>query len=188
METRQRISDRATRLFERDGFDNVTLAQVAEAADVSPKTVTNYFGAKEDLFFDAEPAILDALAETVRQRGPMTPTAALRPMIIDSPVLNVACPWTVVDDGIWAGMRVWSQCEDASATLRTRRAAILQSWLEPLAEAGGSAAWAGLMVGVLVLRHDLLRRGLLGGATPEEVERQVREVAGRALDAIERGF
>lgn len=44
------------------------------------------------------------------------------------------------------------------------------------------------MVGVLVLRHDLLRRGLLGGATPEEVERQVREVAGRALDAIERGF
>ncbi|MEV0974566.1 TetR/AcrR family transcriptional regulator [Microtetraspora glauca] len=188
VETRQRISDRATRLFERDGFENVTLAQVAEAADVSVKTVTNYFGAKEDLFFDAEPAILDAFVDALRHRASVSATTTLRPMILDGPLLTAPCPWTGVDTDSWNAMRVWAQCEYDSPTLRTRRAAILQSWLDPLAAASGSAPWAALMVGALVLRHDLLQRGLLGGAEPTEVERQVKDVVGQALDAIERGF
>jgi Bacterial regulatory proteins, tetR family len=48
-------------MFERRGFESVTLAEVAAAANVSVKTVVSYFGAKEDLFFDAEPAVLDVL-------------------------------------------------------------------------------------------------------------------------------
>ena len=50
--TRLRISDIATGLFLERGFDEVTVAEVARAADVSVKTVFNYFGSKEDLIFD----------------------------------------------------------------------------------------------------------------------------------------
>lgn len=51
-ETRRRISDVATGLFFARGFDNVTIAEVAEAAGVSRMTVFNYFPRKEDLFLD----------------------------------------------------------------------------------------------------------------------------------------
>ncbi|MET9350019.1 TetR/AcrR family transcriptional regulator [Streptomyces termitum] len=187
-ETRQRISDHATRLFERDGFENVTLARIAEAVDVSVKTVTNYFAAKEDLFFDAEPLVLDALTDALRRRGTASATAALRPLVLGSPLLAAPCPWDGVDPGTWEAMRVWARCEEDSPTLRTRRAAILRSWREPLAEAAGSAPWAALAVGVLLLRHDLLQRGLLDGTEPAGVRRSVETTVGQALDALERGF
>ena len=48
-QTRQEISDIATALFARHGFDAVTISQVAEAAGVAKMTVTNYFPRKEDL-------------------------------------------------------------------------------------------------------------------------------------------
>src|SRR4051794_16478206 len=47
--TRQTISDTATRLFEQHGFEQVTLSEIATAADVAPKTIWNYFGSKEEL-------------------------------------------------------------------------------------------------------------------------------------------
>jgi AcrR family transcriptional regulator len=50
--TRQAISDVATSLFMEKGFDAVTVAEVAAAADVAVQTVFNHFPAKEDLFFD----------------------------------------------------------------------------------------------------------------------------------------
>ncbi|MFD0558859.1 TetR family transcriptional regulator [Stackebrandtia endophytica] len=187
-ETRQRISDRATRLFERHGFENVTLAQVAAAAEVSVKTVVNYFGAKEDLFFDAEPAIRDALVAALAGHSPPSATAVLRPMILDGPILAGPCRWDAIDERTWEAMRVWAECEQSSPTLTSRRAAILQSWMEPLAVAGGSRPWAAMTVGVLMLRHDLVARGLLGHDDPATVEGQVRQVVGRALDALERGF
>ncbi len=55
-QTRQHISDVATGLFLERGFDAVTIAEVAEAADVSVNTVYNYFPAKEDLFLDRSKA------------------------------------------------------------------------------------------------------------------------------------
>ena len=53
-QTRQAISDVATTLFLERGFDAVTVAEVARAADVAVQTVFNHFPAKEDLFFDEQ--------------------------------------------------------------------------------------------------------------------------------------
>ena len=53
-QTRQAISDVATTLFIERGFDAVTVAEVARAADVAVQTVFNHFPAKEDLFFDEQ--------------------------------------------------------------------------------------------------------------------------------------
>ncbi|MFJ6020042.1 TetR/AcrR family transcriptional regulator [Nocardiopsis alba] len=184
-ETRQRISDRATRLFERDGFETVTLAQIAEASDVSIKTVTNYFTAKEDLFFDAEPAVLDALITAIEAcDGPAAATEALRPLILDGPLLADPRRWADVGPEDWEGMRRWSRCERDSPTLTAGRSAILHSWIAPLSEAGSSRAWAGLLVGALLLRHDLFHEGILRREEPEEIERVIRGEVGQALDAL----
>jgi len=53
-QTRRAISNAATRLFMKNGFDNTTLGAVADAAGVSEQTVLNYFPAKTDLFFDEQ--------------------------------------------------------------------------------------------------------------------------------------
>ena len=48
------IQHTAFALFEEKGFDNVTVEQVAEAADVSQSSIYRYFGTKEGLVFRDE--------------------------------------------------------------------------------------------------------------------------------------
>ena len=50
--TRQLISDTATAMFLEKGFEEVRVADVASACNVSEKTVYNYFPTKESLLFD----------------------------------------------------------------------------------------------------------------------------------------
>ncbi|GIH72343.1 TetR family transcriptional regulator [Sphaerimonospora thailandensis] len=69
-QTRENISHQATRLFLEHGFDKVTIADVAEAAQVAKMTVTNYFPRKEDLVFDLGEEFVQSLARTVRRRAP----------------------------------------------------------------------------------------------------------------------
>ncbi|MCX0241669.1 TetR/AcrR family transcriptional regulator [Streptomyces drozdowiczii] len=69
-ETRQLISDAATRLFLDQGFEQTTIAEIAAAARVAKKTVTNYFAHKEDLALDHQDAFTGSLAATVADRAP----------------------------------------------------------------------------------------------------------------------
>lgn len=78
-QTRENISDHATRLFLERGFDNVTVAEIAAAAQVAKMTVSNYFPRKEDLALDLHDAFVQAPARTVREREPgESALAALR--------------------------------------------------------------------------------------------------------------
>ncbi|WP_245667479.1 TetR family transcriptional regulator [Actinomadura macra] len=78
-QTRQNISHQATRLFLRHGFDQVTIADVAAAAQVAKMTVTNYFPRKEDLALDLHEEFVALLARTVAERAPgESALAALR--------------------------------------------------------------------------------------------------------------
>jgi AcrR family transcriptional regulator len=70
LQTRQEIAAKAMGLFARRGFDHVTVAEVAEAAGVSEKTVFNYFPTKEDLFWDEVPEREAAMVDAVRNRRP----------------------------------------------------------------------------------------------------------------------
>ena len=69
LQTRQAIAAAAMGLFVTQGFDRVTVAEIARAAGVSEKTVFNYFPTKEDIFFDEVPERLEALTDAVRGRG-----------------------------------------------------------------------------------------------------------------------
>lgn len=67
-QTRQHISNTATLLFLERGYDSVTIAEIAAAADVAKMTVTNYFPRKEDLVLDLHDIFVETLAQTVRER------------------------------------------------------------------------------------------------------------------------
>ncbi|MEU7075381.1 TetR family transcriptional regulator [Streptomyces narbonensis] len=78
-ETRLLISDHATRLFLEQGFEQTTIAEIATAARVAKKTVTNYFPRKEDLAFDHHEQFTASLAAAVAGRAEgESPLAALR--------------------------------------------------------------------------------------------------------------
>jgi AcrR family transcriptional regulator len=79
LRTAEHISDTAVALFLRDGFDRVAVADVAAAAEVSKKTVFNYFPTKEDLVFHPLRDHVDEPARVVRSRQPgETAVGALR--------------------------------------------------------------------------------------------------------------
>ena len=69
-QTRELIADAARGLFADRGFDAVTVAQVARAANVSEVTVFNYFPTKEDLFYGGMHFFEETLLESVRSRAP----------------------------------------------------------------------------------------------------------------------
>jgi len=77
--TRSLIADAAARLFAERGYEQVTVSDVARAADVSEQTVYNYFPAKENLVLDQDEALRDRLVQLVRDRPPgVSPAAAIR--------------------------------------------------------------------------------------------------------------
>src|SRR4051795_10815831 len=71
--TREAIHATALRLFAERGFDAVTVAEVARAADVSEKTVFNHFATKEDLVFAHTAEHVEARLEAIRLRPPGVP-------------------------------------------------------------------------------------------------------------------
>jgi AcrR family transcriptional regulator len=71
--TRTAIFAAAERLFSERGFENVTVAEIADAANISVKTLFTYVRSKEELVFSDDPNILDALVAAVRNRVPGQP-------------------------------------------------------------------------------------------------------------------
>lgn len=76
--TREHISNTATRLFIERGFEQVTIDEVAIAANVSKMTVFNYFPRKEDLFFDRSDDVQQLLRQAIEGRGKRSPLVALQ--------------------------------------------------------------------------------------------------------------
>lgn len=70
--TRATILDAAIPLFLERGFDAVTVREIADRADVTPKTVFSYFPQKESLLFSDEAERHESLVAAVRDRGPDT--------------------------------------------------------------------------------------------------------------------
>lgn len=77
--TRKALADAALRLFLERGYDDVSIRDIADAADVSTTTVFKHFSGKEALVFDEDADQEAALVAAVRERpaGRSVP-AALR--------------------------------------------------------------------------------------------------------------
>jgi AcrR family transcriptional regulator len=81
---RQLISDTATMMFLDRGFEEVRVAEVAAACDVSEKTVYNYFPTKESLILDREEGMTADIRRVLGPSGaPMSPVDAVVGLITD---------------------------------------------------------------------------------------------------------
>ncbi|MFC3451562.1 TetR family transcriptional regulator [Amycolatopsis speibonae] len=84
LQTRTAISKAAIALFLRSGFDQVSVVEVAEAAEVSKRTLFKYFPTKEDLVLHR---FADHETETARvvldRAAGETPLAALHRFFLD---------------------------------------------------------------------------------------------------------
>lgn len=61
------IKKNAAKLFARKGFHNVSMAEIAEAAEVSKGTLYIYFKSKEELYFSLIEPILTRASQVDRQ-------------------------------------------------------------------------------------------------------------------------
>lgn len=178
-QTRQYISDVATGLFVDRGFDAVTVAEIAEAADVSVNTVYNYFPAKEDLFLDRSAGVVDRLARWVRGRseGESAAAAVLRELREE---VEAVSPRIGLMSGYAAFMRV---IENAPA-LRSRLWAIgqevvanLEAALREETGAADGDPMPGLIAGQIGWVHStvmaVIGREMVKGRKPDEVSREV---------------
>lgn len=66
--TRQHIADTAARLFAGHGYDQVSIPDVARAAEVSDQTVYNYFPLKQDLVLDRADEFRERIYRAVLDR------------------------------------------------------------------------------------------------------------------------
>ncbi|MFF0668480.1 TetR/AcrR family transcriptional regulator [Streptomyces tendae] len=178
-QTRQYISDVATGLFLERGFEAVTVAEVADAANVSVNTVYNYFPAKEDLFLDRSKGVVDRLSRWVRGRrdGESAAYAVLRELRDE---VESVSPRVGLMDGYAAFMKVVHE----SPALRSRMWAIGQEVLvnleETLREETGAPAedpLPGLMAGQINWLHGTVMveigHRMVAGGKPSEVSREM---------------
>src|SRR5437763_8432831 len=66
--TRDTIVRVAAELFAQQGYEETTIAEIADAAEISPRTIFAYFPSKEDILFYDMPEMLERLAQVFRDR------------------------------------------------------------------------------------------------------------------------
>jgi len=189
--TRQRISNVATALFKERGFDQVSVAEVARAAEVSTMTVFNYFPRKEDLFFDRIPEFVEVFSGAVRHRPPGdTPLAALRRLTLE--LLDQHHPLAGLTDSF---PQFWQVVLDSPA-LRARAREGLEEVEIALSDALTDTApdtpdpglTAALTVAAYRAVHVTTGRRLFAGEGAADVTEDHRARMNAAFDALERAL
>ena len=192
-QTREVIADAAGRLFRERGFDAVTVAEVAKAADVSEQTVFNYFRTKEDLFFSGMQAFEEQLVHAVRHRPPgESALGAFRRSVLNR-LAGLGDPRAA--EAIASAARLIA----ASRTLQNRERAVLAEQTRALAEVlaeqeernehrveGLVAANALMGVHAALLEH--VRVLALGGLRGTDLVSATEAEVARAFDRLERGL
>jgi AcrR family transcriptional regulator len=88
--TRRSIRRVALDLIADHGFAHVTVEDIAEAADVSPRTFFNYFPSKEAALFGTDPDRVAALRERVVHEAPGEPALDALRRVLASDAQTVA--------------------------------------------------------------------------------------------------
>jgi len=187
LHTRQEIADRAMQLFAQRGFDHVTVAEVAKAANVSEKTVYNYFPTKEDLFFDEVPEREAALvaAVTGRREGESVLQALHRLQTVECPRLSSP------------GFATFARIIEESTALKAKELEVMSHFVQVLTETLETELTvderdARLAAGLLVSVHRQLfraaRKQALAGKHGPAAARRLRADLDRAYHLLEHGL
>jgi AcrR family transcriptional regulator len=195
LQTRQAIAETARRLFAERGFERVTVAEIARAADVSEQTVFNYFPTKEDLVYwrlgDFEERLLAALRD--RPFGEPALAAFRRFLLSREGLLGR------VDEAARRQLTAITRVIAESPALLAREQQILAGYTASLAallaEETGAApddvqAWvaANAMMGAHRSLIQYTRRRILAGTGHRQLARDVRARSEHAFALLEDGL
>jgi AcrR family transcriptional regulator len=193
--TRRLISETAWRLFAQRGFDQVPVADVAAAAEVSEATVFNYFPTKEDLVFHGMHAFEQELLDALGQREPGESIVQAFGRFVLKPRGYLASD----DPAAGEGMRAAARVITGSPSLLAREREILERYTDSVAafiakERGMAAddvepwvaanALIGLHRGLIAYVH----RQALAGVENRRIVRNLRTQGKRALALLEHGI
>ncbi|MEU7787351.1 TetR/AcrR family transcriptional regulator [Amycolatopsis sp. NPDC049159] len=188
--TRQLISNVATGMFIQRGFDQVTVAEIAEAAGVSKMTVFNYFPRKEDLFLDRHADRLAELTSVVSSRpAGVSPCAALRAH--QHSLLASGHP---LSGAIAGGPGFWWVLTSSPALMARwyeQEREIASAFAEVLVSETGDAFRSRVVAGLLttaiatIFSHAMER--IIGGEDAELVRREQVAFIDEAFDLVENG-
>src|SRR5215207_5455332 len=193
--TRELIAETARGLFSERGFERVTVAEIARAADVSEQTVFNYFPTKEDLVYWRLGSFEEELLTTIREREPGEPAiAAFRRFLLSQRGLLGD-----YDEAAREQLTAFTRMIVESPALRAREAQILFGYTASLAallaeETGAGdddirpAVAANAMMGVHRSLIEYVRRRILAGEHGPQLGPLVRAEAERALDLVAGGL
>jgi AcrR family transcriptional regulator len=191
-ETREAIGRTAMKLFAKRGFDAVTVADVADAAGVSEKTVFNYFPAKEDLVLHRGAERLEALIAGIRRRPAgaslVEPFRDVTMQFVDQ-VANGSVDAILAVPRLVAGSR---SLRDRLFLAWEEEAALLTPVIAEQASAPEDDVVAAVIARTLAWTHRLVFRSalrrLMAGEEHAAVAADLRGEANRAYDLLERGL
>jgi AcrR family transcriptional regulator len=193
--TRELIAATARRLFIERGFEEVPVAEIARAAEVSEATVFNYFPTKEDLFYSRLEAFEEELLSAVRERQPGESVLAAFGRFLRVPRGMLASEDPNVIEQLAAIVRVIAESPALLAREQQIYAKYTASLAAVLAEETAARAddvrpWivANTLIGVHQALVDYTRRQILAGTRNPELLRQVRRQTRRGLNLLAQGL
>jgi AcrR family transcriptional regulator len=191
--TREAIAATARRLFADRGFDEVTVAEVAAAADVSEKTVFNHFAAKEDLAFAGGEGPVAQLLEDLAHRPEGTPVIEVFRHTTAAMIRSLTA--TEQADEILEVTRIVQGSRALEERLLTKWEREFASLTAVTAETSG--AREGDLAPEIAARtlwwtHRAIFRtaieGLMAGEDRRRLARRLRTAAARAYDLVAEGL
>ena len=197
-QTRRLIAETARRLFAERGFDEVTVADVASAADVAAKTVFNYFPTKEDLFYSRLEEFEEAMLAAVREREPgQSVLAAFRDFLLRQG--GVLAMGESQDEEATRQLRTVTKVITESPALLARERQVISRNEEALAaliadevgarpDAVEPRAVANALLGLHRALIAYVRDRVAAGERASQIRRGVRAQAKRAFAQLESGL
>ena len=191
--TRTAIADTAMQLFERLGYDQVSVERVAREAGVSKQTVFNYFPTKELLVFDRADEVREAMVSAVRDRPPgVSVVASFRRLTREFWGRFAQLPDERPQRGFF---HVVAETPSLGAFQRELGAAIVADVAAVLrAEAGADPAdpRPAVVAAALAAAHasvfDVVQRRVVAGESPQAFLAGALAAADVAYDLLERGI
>jgi AcrR family transcriptional regulator len=139
--TRHELRRVTLRLVAERGFSNVTVEEIAEAANVSPRTFFNYFPSKEAALFGADPALAAATRDAIVHQTPAEPVVNVLRSVMTAQATRVADEFAELggDPVEWLGrMRSARTDPHLHAVHGAQMAAIERSLAEAIAQRLGT--------------------------------------------------
>jgi AcrR family transcriptional regulator len=99
-ETRDRIADAAMKLFLDRGYEATTMDDVADAADVSRRSLFDYFPTKEDVLFARQDDFVIALGDELRKRPKDEPWPVLVEHAFTHAIADAISPENIAIDAL----------------------------------------------------------------------------------------